>query len=143
MYLFHGPQEGTQSLVDQLVSVEIPRAGVDPFDAMDGKPRGSYTKRAQARLYDQISTTADLLFAVQQRVFLFMILIIGRKFRVIRWDRAGTIVTPSVDYFEQPVMFCEILSRLSQLDNHALGFDPSATRIFPCDVDFLRKKLGY
>ncbi|EJF56406.1 hypothetical protein BD309DRAFT_870656 [Dichomitus squalens] len=142
MGLFREPQEGSQLFADQLVSVEIHHAGIDPFNAGDGERCDAQTKRARSRLYDHISTIAEDLFVVQQRVFLFMILITGRKYRIIRWDRAGTVVTPSVDYYEQPAAFCEIISRFSQLSDTALGFDASATRIFPHDIDSLRMDVA-
>ena len=87
---------------------------------------------------DRISTVAEILFAVQHRVFLFMVLIIGRKFRFLRLDRAGIIATPSIDYYEHPHILCNILWRVSQLDDIALGLDPTVTRVLPGDLDFSR-----
>ncbi|TBU26901.1 hypothetical protein BD311DRAFT_866483 [Dichomitus squalens] len=82
------------------------------------------------------------LFAAQHRVFLFMLLVIGRRFRLVRWDRARIITTSSVDYFDSSSTICDILWRLSLLDDTALGFDQSATRVQPGDVDYLRMDLA-
>ncbi|KAI0631756.1 hypothetical protein C8Q77DRAFT_1211043 [Trametes polyzona] len=65
----------------------------------------------------------------QHRTALFMLLVMGRRFRFLRWDRSGTIVTESVDYYENPQMLCEMLWCMSKLSKEELGCDPSATRI--------------
>ena len=71
-----------------------------------------------------------------------MILVIGRRFRLLRWDRAGIIATSPIDYIDNPSDFRDCLWRLSLLDDTALGFDPSATRVLPEDVDYLRMDLA-
>lgn len=60
-----------------------------------------------------------------------MLLILGRRFRFLRWDRSGTIVTPATDYCENPALLCEMLWRMSLLNDEQLGLDPSARRILP------------
>ncbi|TBU56126.1 hypothetical protein BD310DRAFT_950359 [Dichomitus squalens] len=101
----------TPSWTDQIVSVVFSPyfPGGDPFDL--------------TRVFNRISTIVDVLFAAQQRVFVFVLLVIGRSFRLIRWDRAGAI-------------------RISALDDSTLGFDPSASRVLPGDVDFLRMDIA-
>ncbi|KAI1782104.1 hypothetical protein LXA43DRAFT_957881 [Ganoderma leucocontextum] len=126
--------------VDQIASMEFwsHRRGIDPFDHhIDGAP-----EKARKRLFDEISSVSELVFATQQRMFLFMLLVIGRSFRLLRWDRAGVATTPCIDYFEHPDTLCDILWRLAHVDNNALGFDPSATRLCPADVDFLRMDIA-
>ncbi|KAI1786098.1 hypothetical protein LXA43DRAFT_1035081 [Ganoderma leucocontextum] len=133
----HVPSEGRARWLDLSVPVEVyshPR-GIDPFDTTGSQ---YHDATAQSRQFDRISAVAEILFAAQQRVFLFMLLIIGRKFRFLRLDRSGVIVTPSIDYYEYPHILCDILWRVSQLDDTALGFDPTVTRVLPGDVDFSR-----
>ena len=137
------PRRGHPHWTDQKVSLQFSRyvAGADPFTPSRFGPLGSgcaETDRERKRLREQVDATAELLFAAQQRVFLFMVLIMGRRFRILRWDRAGVIVTPSVDYVEQPALLCDSLRRLSLLDDISLGFDPTTTRLRPRDTDFLR-----
>ena len=67
-----------------------------------------------------------------------MVLIMGRRFRLLRWDRSGVIVTPSVDYVEQSVLLCDCLRRLSLLNNISLRFDPTAILLWLRDPDFVR-----
>ena len=65
-----------------------------------------------------------------------MLLILGRRFRILRWDRAGVIVTKSIDYYEDPDPLCDFLWRIAHLPDTALGFDPSATRLFSGDPEW-------
>ncbi|PIL32464.1 hypothetical protein GSI_05166 [Ganoderma sinense ZZ0214-1] len=106
-----------------------PRApGVDQFES------NSYTRKA---VRGQLTSYVDLLFSVQQRVSIFMLFIIGRRFRILRWDRAGVIVTPSLDYVDDWKPLCEFLRRVSRLPNDKLGFDPTATRLSSADAEWL------
>ncbi|TBU23670.1 hypothetical protein BD311DRAFT_868640 [Dichomitus squalens] len=126
--------------VDQTVPIHVQpyRRGVDPFDDAEYIDGYGTLIRSRKQAFDRISAVAEVLFAAQQRVFLFMLFIIGRRFRVLRWDRAGVITTPDTDYYEHPHLLCDMLWRIGQLDVDALGFDPSATRIRSGDIDFAR-----
>nr|VWO95670.1 Uncharacterized protein [Ganoderma boninense] len=105
-----------------------PRApDADQFEA------NSYTRKA---VRGQLTSYIDLLFSVQQRVSIFMLFIIGRRFRILRWDRAGVIVTPSLDYVDDWKPLCEFLRRVSRLSNEKLGFDPTATRLYSADAEW-------
>ena len=99
----------------------------DPWSDVEGNPEPESEERSKNR--GQAMTFAELVCAMQQRVFLFMLYVVGRRFRLLRWDRAGVVFSPLVDYFENPEPLLEFLWRLSHLGDTALGFDPSATRL--------------
>ncbi|PIL32476.1 hypothetical protein GSI_05179 [Ganoderma sinense ZZ0214-1] len=134
------PKRGHPVWADQKVSFQFSRyvAGADPFE--DNELDEDYTDagRERKKLRNHVFAAAELLFASQQRISLFMVLIIGRRFRLLRWDRSGVIVTPSIDYVEQSALLCDCLRRLSLLDDLSLGIDPTATRLRPRDADFKR-----
>ncbi|KAI1781791.1 hypothetical protein LXA43DRAFT_1078177 [Ganoderma leucocontextum] len=123
-----------------LIPIEFGRyvAGADPFD--NGKYDDKYgdLEWRRKQLLKQITATAEHLYAAHQRVSLFVLLVIGRRFRILRFDRAGIIVTPSVDYYEHPDALCDFLCRAARLDDASLGFDPTASRILPGGIDYLR-----
>ena len=76
---------------------------------------------------------------IQQRLFLFMIVIVGRKFRILRWDRSGVVVSAAVDYYINWKQFCDVLWRISLAHRFApemLGADPSAVRLRPSDPEW-------
>lgn len=139
--IFQDGGDNDPCLWDQIVPVEFAQPGAmgaDPFNVTKPECDDGEVKDIQELSFKQISATAELLFSSQHRVSLFMLFVLGRKFRVIRWDRAGIVFTPAVDYFEDHATLCDVLSRISRLDASALGFDSSATRIFPGTAEFLQ-----
>ncbi|KAI0357286.1 hypothetical protein OH77DRAFT_1451608 [Trametes cingulata] len=131
------PSDGRPHWVDQLVSVEFKRheTDKDPFDDRD-----EHVVDAQAaerkKVRGQIITYAEQIFRLQHRTALYMLLVIGRNFRFVRWDRSGAIVTRAVDYVTQPEVLCEFLWRMSKQSDEQLGVDPSAIRLSPVDEDY-------
>ena len=116
--------------------------GGDPFDNAQYEDDYGVIQAERERVTNRLNGIAEHLFAAQQRVCLFVILVIGRRFRLLRWDRAGIIATAPIDYVDNPSDFHHCLWRLSILDDTVLGFDPSATRIYPDDADHLRMDLA-
>ncbi|TBU36903.1 hypothetical protein BD309DRAFT_995378 [Dichomitus squalens] len=125
------------------VSIEFHshRRGIDPFEFKDSKAHARLAKPCK-RLFERLSAIAELVFAVQHRVFHFMLFVVGRRFRLLRWDRAGVVFTQSIDYYEHPGVLSNVFRRLSRLTDEALGLDPSATRLLPADIDFLRMDVA-
>ncbi|EJF56411.1 hypothetical protein DICSQDRAFT_174928 [Dichomitus squalens LYAD-421 SS1] len=62
----------------------------------------------------------------------------GRRFRLIRWDWSGAIVTNAIHYYENPEPLCDFLWRISFVKHIALGIDPTATRVSPGSANFLK-----
>ena len=50
--------------------------------------------------HEQIISNAELCFAVQQRVALFTLVVLGSQLCFVRWDRSGAVVTMPLDYVE-------------------------------------------
>ncbi|KAI0641668.1 hypothetical protein C8Q79DRAFT_918903 [Trametes meyenii] len=129
--------EARPNWVDQLVSVEFKRheTDKDPFDDRD-EERTDADSIERKKVRGQVITYAELVFRVQHRTALFMLLVIGRRFRFLRWDRSGAIVTRAVDYVANPEVLCEFLWRMSLQSKEALGIDPSAVRLHPGSHDY-------
>ncbi|CDO75312.1 hypothetical protein BN946_scf184715.g1, partial [Trametes cinnabarina] len=131
------PTDSRPHWADQLVSVEFKRHEMnkDPFD-----DHVNYNFDATAderkKVHGQIITYAEVIFRVQQRTFLFLLLVIGRNFCLLRWDRSGTIVTCAIDYVAHPHTLCELLWRISLQSDKGLGPDSSATHLHPEDYDY-------
>ncbi|TBU56134.1 hypothetical protein BD310DRAFT_1025944, partial [Dichomitus squalens] len=126
------PKDGCPHWVDQVVPVEFKnRKEGNKFDPFDDREQAQTDTNAKKRKASrgQIITYADLLFYLQHRVFLFMLLVIGCRFRLICWDRSGILVTRSTDYYENPQLLCEFMWRISYQPQEALGLDPTATRL--------------
>ncbi|KAI0324337.1 hypothetical protein GY45DRAFT_1313971 [Cubamyces sp. BRFM 1775] len=137
------PTDGRPHWADQLIIVEFKRytTSQDPFD--DRKGAGLESDAAtREEVRGQLIDYSELVFRIQHRTALFMILVINRKIRVLRWDRSGTVVTPAFDYVAEPQVLCEILWRMSLLSDEQLGIDTHqqnhtpATRLHPNDTDY-------
>ncbi|TFK91375.1 hypothetical protein K466DRAFT_632764 [Polyporus arcularius HHB13444] len=128
---------------DQLIACEFKVAksgGViqDPFEDVPNTVDGVVPSASEHRKKNrgQIITYAELLFAVQQRIAVFTLLVLGRQCRFIRWDRSGLVVTRSFDYYKKWKFFVDVLWRISQSSDKRLGLDPTAHRLFPGDPDY-------
>ncbi|KAI0324568.1 hypothetical protein GY45DRAFT_1375459 [Cubamyces sp. BRFM 1775] len=131
------PTDGRPHWADQLITVEFKRntTSQDPFDDRKGaelESDAATRKEARGQLIDY----SELVFRIQHRTALYMILVINRNIRVLRWDRSGTVVTPAFDYVAEPQVLCQILWRMSLLSDEQLGIDTSATRLHPNDTDY-------
>ncbi|TBU26895.1 hypothetical protein BD311DRAFT_666620 [Dichomitus squalens] len=133
------PTDGRPHWSSQVVPAEFKsRKKGDTYNPFDDKGidfESQAEKRKEVRA--QIVTYSELVFEHQHRVFIIMLLVMGRRYRLLRWDRAGTVVTPSVDYYKNPDDLCEFLWRISHLDDEALGIDPTAIRLEGDDFDEL------
>ncbi|TFK82476.1 hypothetical protein K466DRAFT_500245, partial [Polyporus arcularius HHB13444] len=82
---------------------------------------------------DQLMSHAELLFAAQQRLVVFILLVIGRTARFIRSDRSSTEETVDIDYYLDWEPFVNILWRIAHCSRPVLGLDPTARRLSPAD----------
>ena len=145
--IFHCEQLQSGSLpscFDQSVPVVFTRhfVGGDPFDRAHYDDEHGEIKKERGRVLGEISAIANLLFSAQHRLFLFMVLIIGRRFRLLRLDRAGIVVSAPVDYVSDPNVLCDALQRLCALDDSSLGLDQTVTRVLPGGRDFRRMDIA-
>ncbi|KAI0808264.1 hypothetical protein C8Q74DRAFT_1434838 [Fomes fomentarius] len=123
---------------DQRIGIELKRgeAHNDPFHDTESGVVPTTNVQQAVKVRGQILAYAELLMAIQQRLAVFMLFIIGRRCRLMRFDRSGSIVTHLVDYFVEWEFFCDILWRISQCSDSQLGYDPTAERLSPRDADY-------
>lgn len=106
---------------------------VDPSQDATSKERSSheflssssdeeFTKRRDRALGQHIVYVTEIM-ARQHRSFLFSISMSGSHARLLRWDRAGCIVSESFDIRERPDLLCEFLWRFSHVDDVGRGHD--------------------
>ncbi|EEB89257.1 hypothetical protein MPER_12664 [Moniliophthora perniciosa FA553] len=77
---------------------------------------------------NQLSTYATVQFALQHRTHVFSILIVKDYARLIRWDRAGAIVTSKFLFAEEPYL-AEFMWAYAHADKGKQGWDTSITDI--------------
>ena len=71
------------------------------------------------------------IFARQPRICLYTIYVTGSQARLIRWDRAGCVITESFDIHEHPDILCDFLWRYSLLSPDGRGHDVSVQPATP------------
>ncbi|KAI9067355.1 hypothetical protein FKP32DRAFT_278309 [Trametes sanguinea] len=59
----------------------------------------------------------------QHRCFCLSVSISGHFARLIRWDRAGVIVSAAFNYVEQPDLLCDFFWRFAHVSDAARGYD--------------------
>ncbi|TFK83362.1 hypothetical protein K466DRAFT_665889, partial [Polyporus arcularius HHB13444] len=109
------PKGGRPHWGDQLVPIAFKRLPIcgDPFGDVNNEAGAAAEDRKKVR--GQINNYVELVFSVQQRLHLIMILFLGRKFRLLFWDRSGAVVSNAVDYYEEWQLLCDILWRVDVL----------------------------
>ncbi|KAH9927513.1 uncharacterized protein BXZ73DRAFT_102643 [Epithele typhae] len=145
----------------QHYTVEFKRGGngLDPFsDDKDIEPNADKRRAARRQLY----AYASCVFDVQHRTALYMLFVNRSKFRLLRWDRSGVIVSEATDYATSKAktkILLEVLVSLARMqddkaapDNmsvlkkagiltvgaEAAGFDPTAQRLSPNSCGWAR-----
>lgn len=103
----------------------------DPFnDPKEGKRRKTLKFERdscrEARLTrGQMTSYAVAQLGSQFRVFAFSVMIFGNFARLIRWDRAGAIVTEKFSYTENPGLLANFFWRYDHLSPEMRGVDPT------------------
>ncbi|KAI1786815.1 hypothetical protein LXA43DRAFT_1032180 [Ganoderma leucocontextum] len=85
----------------------------------------------------QLEESVVGVFNCQHRLFVFMILFVEGKARLLRFDRTGASMTPEFDYTQRPDVIGKFLYRLSR-HRAAMGHDPTATRANEADTELFR-----
>ncbi|KAI0760492.1 hypothetical protein C8Q74DRAFT_1221121 [Fomes fomentarius] len=131
------PNDNRPHWADQLVPIEFMQDPIrhDLFNDKEDDIDSDALDRK--RFWSQIVHYSELIYSAQHRVHLLMILIMGRKCRLLRWDRSGVIVSRAFDYYEKWAFLCDVLWRISVLAHvdpaSLLGEDPSAKRLSSTD----------
>ncbi|KAI0328900.1 hypothetical protein GY45DRAFT_1337846 [Cubamyces sp. BRFM 1775] len=131
------PTDGTPHWAEQIVSVEFKKHGTenDPFEDNEEKAMDTEAE-SRKKVRSQIIGYAEKVFQQRPRTHLFMLVVIGGHFRVLRWDRSGVVVTPLTDYVLHPELLYEFLWRIGRASMAQLGLDPTASLIKRGSADY-------
>ncbi|KAA1475508.1 hypothetical protein DENSPDRAFT_805863 [Dentipellis sp. KUC8613] len=107
----------------------------DPFD--DEPNESKYPFEASSipgkNTRAQITAYAATMLGLQFRTFVFSVLIVGCRARLIRWDRSGAIATEAFNYQNNPEPLARFLWRYNFLSRAQRGFDESVRLIEATD----------
>ncbi|KAI0727750.1 hypothetical protein C8Q72DRAFT_781077 [Fomitopsis betulina] len=86
----------------------------------------------------QMAEYVAKIFRRQHRTHLFTLFVFQGQARVIRWDRAGAIVSTVIDFEQQPTLLHEIIWRYAHMSQAQRGFDTTAVLASKEEVDAMR-----
>ncbi|KAH9932195.1 uncharacterized protein B0H18DRAFT_49889 [Fomitopsis serialis] len=78
------------------------------------------------------------LFRRQPRLYCFTMLVFKGQARVVRWDRAGAIVSTPIDFEKDPSLFHRVIWRYACMTEAQRGFDPTVRRATKEEVKQMR-----
>ncbi|KAI0350368.1 hypothetical protein OH77DRAFT_1573299 [Trametes cingulata] len=73
--------------------------------------------------FGQSVAYAVAIFQRQHRLFCFSVIVAGSCARLLRWDRAGVIVTHAFDVTIEPRLLCEFFWRFGRASDSQRGYD--------------------
>ncbi|KAI9059517.1 hypothetical protein FKP32DRAFT_1606062 [Trametes sanguinea] len=111
-----------------------------PFALGDTNPFSSGDKEIGKAL-GQNAAYAIEIFARQHRGFLLSVSVSGRNARLIRWDRAGLIVSQAFEYTTFPQYLCEFFWRFAHLSDAQRGYDLSVSTATKKEEDYFRRAV--
>ncbi|KAM5531950.1 hypothetical protein V8D89_014384 [Ganoderma adspersum] len=140
-YLLNISETDADDLVDEHRSnymlgdlgIEFKRGGTEN-DAWDNLPNKSIEADAYSRtgVRGPLMSYSKCFFFSQHRTGLFMLLVNGGEFRVVRWDRSGCIVTEVLSYVdtaEHTKKLLQFFYAFSKMTLVQRGVNPTATRL--------------
>ncbi|KAI0742355.1 hypothetical protein C8Q80DRAFT_902489 [Daedaleopsis nitida] len=126
---------------DQVVSVEfkVEDIGKDSFHDLSDGTIIEADAATRVNSHGQNVSYAEHIFTYQHRTVHFSLLIMGRYFRAMCWERSGVMVTPRTNYVQDSSSLCRLLWAFgwaSRKSKELLGFDPTGTRLYPGDEEY-------
>lgn len=123
-------------------SSQDPFSHREPVNSTDDKrnPLMSTTSTAH-RVAGQITAYATMILGAQYRTHTFSVLIIGEYARLIRWDRAGAVVTAPIYYDAKPHLF-DFFIRYDNVNKEVRGHDLTVRRASVVEGEAAQEFLG-
>ncbi|PIL32417.1 hypothetical protein GSI_05119 [Ganoderma sinense ZZ0214-1] len=115
------------------LGIEFKRGGTEN-DAWDSREKKDMEADAYTRtgVRGQLMSYGERFFFFQHRTGLFMLLVNGDEFRIVRWDRSGCIVAEALNYTdttEHTKRLLQFFYAFSKATPAQRGVDPTATRL--------------
>ncbi|OBZ74090.1 hypothetical protein A0H81_06324 [Grifola frondosa] len=121
------PKDGRPNWINQSMWIEFKKKG-NCDDAFNDSEQGPFevdsTHAAQVR--GQLISYAEMAMNRQHRTHLYSVFVMHKFARLIRWDRAGAVVSEKFDYKENPEILGEFFWRFSHMTDEAQGYDRTA-----------------
>ena len=80
------------------------------------------------RTLGQMTEYVSKLFRRQHRTHCFTLFVYNGQARIIRWDRAGAVVSTPINFAKDPTLFHQLVWRYACMNQVQRGFDPTVVR---------------
>ncbi|OBZ73997.1 hypothetical protein A0H81_06315 [Grifola frondosa] len=145
MYKMNGaPKDRRPNWIHQSMWIEFKRKGKedDAFNDTAKKLFEVDSDRA-AQVRGQLIAYAEMAMNRQHRTHLYSVFVMHKFARLIRWDRAGAVVSEKFDYKKNPEILGEFFWRFSHMTDEAQGYDPTAQlKKLPEPFDYIREAFA-
>ncbi|KAI5116114.1 hypothetical protein M0805_001984 [Coniferiporia weirii] len=123
-----------------------PHRDDDPFEDTSNNSSGSGSFFVKSEVSAQQIIGQMVSYAVAHlgssfRTHTFSVLVLGDIARIIRWDRAGAIVTEPIEYTKDSTSFAEFFRRFDQLTPEQRGHDTTVST--PTSEELAKARLGF
>ena len=122
------------SAVELSIEVKLEEVSDDPIDEDAVTFQPSSTER-KGNL-GQVLSYSSILSEHQQRTHHFTLVILGQCACIVRWDRAGALVSKKFNYVEHPWMLGRFLWRFAHMSAAQRGHNTTATRILTTSDEY-------
>ncbi|KAI0318538.1 hypothetical protein OF83DRAFT_935819, partial [Amylostereum chailletii] len=132
------------TIAPQIVELLIDYVQVDPFrdpgpEVQDRQDVNFQRTSPKARyFYSRHFSAIEDVFTAHPRVFLFSVLITDQGARLLRWDRAGVVVTERFDHNSSDSPLSEFLWRFNSMTPEQHGHDLTFSQPTPQDISIAR-----
>ncbi|KAI0326206.1 hypothetical protein GY45DRAFT_1348458 [Cubamyces sp. BRFM 1775] len=109
-------------------------------EALDSETNWEAYEAAEKVFGLSVAFTVEI-FARQQRIFLFSIIMSGSFARLCRWDRAGCVMTRAFDIREHPEYLTEFFWGFSALSDAQRGLDTTVELASPAEEALFRDTI--
>ncbi|KAH9887707.1 hypothetical protein C8Q73DRAFT_656445 [Cubamyces lactineus] len=110
-----------------LFHVETGGEKYDPFHDLSNM--SSSARERRETLISYLISDVHWVFLLQHRTFFYTLYLNSDYLRVLRWNRAGIMVTKPVFYLDEPSVLPRLVWRLTHLTDEQQGLDTSVTRV--------------
>lgn len=86
----------------------------------------------------QMADYVSKIFRRQHRTHLFSLFVFQGQARIIRWDRAGAIVSTIIDFAEHPSLLHKVIWRYAGMNQEQRGFDSTVVPATKAEMDKMR-----
>ncbi|KAI6142706.1 hypothetical protein BKA82DRAFT_25818 [Pisolithus tinctorius] len=124
-----------------------PYMSYDPFTDLDPNTNDDPFERDTVHANNtrgQITTYAVAQFNSQFRIFAFSIVVFNDHARLVRWDRAGAVVSTRFNYVQNSNLLTDFIWRFSHLSREERGHDRSVSpaKLSKQETQKVRQALG-